>query len=301
MNETERQAGRVALGEVFGSGEYMTWASRVGNLIDARKLAAEFRGERKPSCGSLYGRGLQKLCRLFPPEVVVPSALSAVWRRDALYSVSLSSITGTIRAAARAHGFDTVYAHLLHTVYAEANERELLNVFRPEGWKVCGWGTYGQDTDPYQDGQSAARIVRRLELAGWKANGEAWAEGEFSWKTAAFLQGWKDAGGLGPLGWSVLSSDTDQFPRNFAYDVALSWPGADIDLQVYGASHPSYTVAAGLGMLARVPVPLDRTAITFEVTAAGMGPFEDYRTWMGPRRIWIGGNCIPATFDALAR
>ena len=64
--------GREGLGQVFGSQEYLTWASRVGNVIDARKLAAEYAGEQRPKCGSQYAQGLQKLCRENPP--VVPPA-----------------------------------------------------------------------------------------------------------------------------------------------------------------------------------------------------------------------------------
>jgi hypothetical protein len=66
------EQGREGLARVFGSSEYMQWASRVGNLVDARKLAAEFQGQRKPWCGSKYGQGLQILCRENPPVPVPP-------------------------------------------------------------------------------------------------------------------------------------------------------------------------------------------------------------------------------------
>jgi len=64
--------GREGLSRVFGSAEYMQWASRVGNLVDARKLAAEYQGQKKATCGSKYAQGLQILCRENPPVPVPP-------------------------------------------------------------------------------------------------------------------------------------------------------------------------------------------------------------------------------------
>jgi hypothetical protein len=49
------------------------------------------------------------------------------------------------------------------------------------------------------------------------------------------------------------------------------------------------------------PVPVPRTAMTFDVNGDGNGPFPDYRTWDGPRRLWNVGNATVQTFDALAR
>jgi hypothetical protein len=146
-------------------------------------------------------------------------------------------------------------------------------------------------------------LVKAHGLAGWKANGEAWAESQYAWKTASFIQGWVAGGAPCPLGWSVLSSDTANFAREYDYNSALSVAGADIDIQVYGATYPTYTVGAGLGMLAKVvpPVPVSRTAMTFDVNGDGNGPFPDYRSWAGPRRLWNVGNATVATFDALAR
>ena len=142
-------------------------------------------------------------------------------------------------------------------------------------------------------------------LLGWKANGEAWAESQYMWKTVGVHRG------MG-RGWRTVParagrccrSDTANFAREFDYQSALSVAGADIDLQVYGATYPTYTVGAGLGMLAQVkpsPVPVGRTTMTFDVNGTGTGPFPDYRTWAGPRRLWNVGNATVATFDALAR
>src|SRR6188472_534439 len=50
----------------------MTWASRVGNLVDARMLADEFQGQRKATFASKYAQGLQILCRENPPIPVPP-------------------------------------------------------------------------------------------------------------------------------------------------------------------------------------------------------------------------------------
>lgn len=298
--------GRDGLALVFGSAEYMTWASRVANLIDARKLASEFAGVPKNRCGSKYAQGLQILCRENPPASIPPppppSPLAEIWRRDALFTEGgLSNVSGTERAAALATGWTATYVQLLHTQYAEANEAEI-PVFTRAGFQVCGWGTFGQGSDPHQDGRDAAEICKRIPaLQGWKANGESWAEGDDSWKTEAFLNGWREGGAPVPLGWSVLSSDTANFARAFAYDVALAAPGADIDLQVYGADHSGYTVGAGLGMLSNTSVPVSRTTMSFSINGDGNGPFTDYKTWGGPRRLWRPDKATVATFQALVR
>jgi hypothetical protein len=236
-----------------------------------------------------------------PPEPLPGGELNALWKRDAVFTVALSSFAGDARAEAKAQGFSVVYVQLLHMASPEANNEGEIPVFVRDGWTVCGWGTYGQGSDPRQDGHDAAAIVKRLNLAGWKANGEAWAEGQDSWKTQAFLEGWNANDPGKPLGWSVLSSDTANFARPFAYGVALSEPGSDIDIQVYGSTYPTYTVGAGLGMLSKAGVPVSRTTMTFDVTAEGIGPFNDYRTWAGPRRVWTGDTARAFTFQQLAR
>lgn len=311
-------AGREGLTRIFGSPTYLTWASRLGNVIDARKLALEFQGTRRPTAGDPFARGLQILCRENPPlgpgpvpppdpdpdpDPPPPSAgvLDPLWKRDAVYTVALSSFSGTVRNEAKRQGYSAVYVQLLHPAAPDANNELEIPVFRKEGWVVCGWGTYGQGSDPEKDGRDAALLVKRLGLAGWKANGEAWAENEHSWKTEAFLIGWHAENPGKPLGWSVLSSDTANFARGYAYGVALSVPGADIDIQVYGSTHPTYTVGAGLGMLAKANVPVARTAMTFDVNAEGFGPFADYRTWQGPRRVWTGDVSRVGTFQQLSR
>lgn len=270
---------------------------------DKAKVVAESQGLRRPMPSALLARAAVKAYRLDPPVTPPPagSSLSAVWQQDAVFTTALSSFNGANRAAAFAHGWKVVYAQLLHAVNGAANEQEM-QVFLREGWTIVGWGTYGYDTDPYKDGLAAAAITRRLTaLRGWKANGEAWAEREHAWKTAEFLRGWKAGGATVPLGWSVLSSDTASFARAFDYPTALSVTGADIDIQAYGATWPTYTVAAGLGMLDRAQVPRDRVAISMDVIPGGKGPFGDYRTWPGPRRLWVGEWATPDTWKQLAR
>lgn len=271
---------------------------------DRAKVASEASGVRRPMPGALLARAAVRNYRLdiaqtpVPPD---PSPLASVWRQDAVFTTGLSSFNSTNRQTAYEHGWRVVYVQLLHSGNAAANEHEI-PVFLREGWTIVGWGTYGQNTDPYQDGLAAAAITRRLTmLRGWKANGEAWAEGEHAWKTAAFLKGWRDGGATVPLGWSVLSSDTSAYARNFDYPTALSVPGADIDIQAYGATDPGYTVGAGLGMLNKANVPRDRATVSMDVTRTGQGPFNDYRTWTGPRRIWTGGWATTSTWKQLAR
>lgn len=318
LTSADRAAVRKELARIFATKPYQTEAAKPGNKTDAFKVAEAFAGRKRPDCSSPYFLGFQRLALMAPAVVPTPppdppppdpppvSALDPLWRRDAVFCIGLSSFSGTKRVAAKVAGFTAVYVQLLHGTPGsyDLNVAEI-EVFRREGWIVAGWGTYGQGSDPETDGRRAAEIVRQLGLAGWKANGEAWAEDapgggpQNAWKTEAFLDGWRAGGSPAPLGWSVLSSDTANFARGFAYPVALSVPGADIDIQVYGSTVPTYTVAAGLGMLAKANVPVARTSMTFDVNAEGVGPFADYRTWGGPRRVWTGDAARPATFEAL--
>ena len=237
-----------------------------------------------------------------PPPPPPPGTLAAVWQLDAAFTEGgASNFAGPPRDHAYQLGWRAVYIQLLHTTYAAANELEI-PVFVKHGWIPVGWGTYGQDSNAYQDGLAAAEICTRLPaLKGWKANGELWAESENAWKTGEFLRGWREAGAPVPLGWSVLSSDTANFARSYDYPTALSVEGADIDIQVYGATYPTYTVGAGNGMLDKAAVPTGRRAMSFDVDNQGEGPFADYRTWTGPRRLWNATKATVSTFDQLVR
>jgi len=272
---------------------------------DKAKVTAAAGGVRKPSPSNrearvaweLYLRDTQ------PAPQPGPSPLAAIWQRDAIFtSGGLSNFAGATRDRAKATGWHVVYVQLANiAAYQDANEAEL-PAFLAQGWTLVGWGTYGQGTDPEEDGYDAAVTCKRLTvLRGWKANGEAWAEGRDIGKTAAFLKGWTAGGAPVPLGWSVLSSDTANYAREYDYRSALSVTGADVDVQVYGATHPGYTVGAANGMLDKAQVPRDRRAMTFDVNGTGGGPFTDYLTWPGPRRLWHPDTATVQTFDQLAR
>lgn len=301
------EIGRAHLQRIFDSIPYKTWAAVPTNATDAGKIAKAFAGKPYTTPGSKYAQGLAGLCKENPPAgLPIPptppaSDVAAVWKLDAvMVPGGLSNFNGAPRDEARAVGFQVVEAQLLHTAYATANEREMA-LAAWNGWIKVGWGTYGQDSDAQQDGRDAAALCRRLNLAGWKANGELWAEGAGIAKTQEFIRGWVEGGAPCPLGWSVLSSDTANFARPFDYGAALAVAGADVDIQVYGAAVPLYTVAAGLGMLQKARVPVSRTTMTFDCNGDGNGPFADYRTWTGPRRLYNQGDATVDTFRNLAR
>lgn len=303
------EIGRAALAQIFETQEYKAAAAKPGNLTDAQKVKREFGppAERRPSCANPYFRGFQLLCRENPPAgVPLPptppaSDVAAVFKRDAvMVAGGLSNFNSEPRAEALRLGWTVVEVQLLHTAYAQANEDEMrLPQWNP--WTKGGWGTYGQDSDAHQDGKAAAALCKRLNLAFWKANGELWAEGAGIAKTQEFVRGWVEGGAPCPLGWSVLSSDTANFARPFDYGAALAVAGADIDIQVYGAAVPTYTVAAGLGMLQKARVPVSRTTMTFDCNGDGNAPFADYRTWTGPRRLYTQGDATVDTFRGLVR
>ena len=304
--------GRAYLDQIFKSTWYKGWAATPINQTDASKIARKFAGTNTTQPSSSYAKGLWGLCALNPPSGIpvppppVPPTVAQVFRFDAAFTNGgLSNFSGAPRQRAWDTGWRAVYIQLMHINQAQidANIQEMART-QWHDWVKVGWSTYGQGTDPKADGEAAAALCHQLGLAGWKANGEAWAESQYMWKTSAFIEGWVAGGAPCPLGWSVLSSDTANFAREFDYQSALSVSGADIDCQVYGATYPTYTVGACLGMLSKVaptPVPVARTTMTFDVNGSGTGPFPDYRTWAGPRRLWNVGNATVATFDALAR
>lgn len=304
-------AGRASLTKIFRSKPYNDWAALPINKIDASKIAKKFVGVNTTRCASNYAQGIWELCAQNPPSGIpvppppVPSTVAAVWQMHAAFTNGgLSNFAGAVRQHAWDLGWRAVYVQLMHISQDQINAN-IVEMGLPQWnpWTKVGWSTYGQGSDPEHDGQAAAALCKQLGLAGWKANGEAWAEAQYAWKTSAFIKGWVEGGAPCPLGWSVLSSDTANFARAFDYNSALSVAGSDIDLQVYGATYATYTVGAGLGMLTKVvpPVPESRTTMTFDVNGDGNGPFPDYRTWAGPRRLWNVGNATVATFDALVR
>lgn len=274
---------------------------------DKGKVAAELRGERRPACSSLLGQQLVRLARLDPPAGTPPpipqSAIDPLWARDGVFVRSLSSFTGVLRDAAFAAGFRAIYVQLDHSADVPGNLNELQGIaggLRARGWKLAGWSTYGQGTDARADGQRHAGIKRSLGLDGWVANGESWAEDAGYPKTAAWLDGWKAAGGYGPLAISCLSSDNPNWARHFDYGSWLAIPGAAIMPQTYGASHPALTVTNAVSTMANGGVPRNRLNLTFDVIG-GAGPFGNYRTWPGPRSVYCGEDTTTATWGALRR
>lgn len=274
---------------------------------DKSKVEAELRGERRPYPSAGLAQDIVDLARMDPPAGTPPPipalAIDPLWARDGVFVRSLSSFHGTLRAAARVAGFSAIYVQLDHSADAPGNVRELGLIgasLRADGWKLAGWSTYGQGTDPNTDGHRHALIRRELDthLDGWVANGEAWAEDAGYGKTTAWLQGWRAGGGFGPIAVSCLSSDNPNFARAFDYPSWLAVPGSAVMPQVYGASHPAYTVTNAVSTMANGGVPRNRLALTFDVIG-GAGPFANYRTWTGPRSLWTGDDSTVETWRAL--
>lgn len=114
-------AGREGLSRIFGSAEYLTWASRLGNIVDARKLASEFGGVRKTTCGSRYAQGLQILCRDNPPDAPPPPPPPGIPAPFSGRGMVLLEPTGGVEdiAALRNAGF--TYA-LLNVAYTRGGD-----------------------------------------------------------------------------------------------------------------------------------------------------------------------------------
>jgi hypothetical protein len=287
---------RAALELLVASEVFLAWAK--ASPGDATKVRYEMAGVRRPRCSSKFGRAIQVLARQHPATPPVPSGSqpAAIWRQSGVFTRALSSFSGALRDPAKAAGFKWVAAHLDHTAYAGANEQEI-PVFQRDGWTVVGWATFGQGSDPYEDGRRHAGIVKRLGLPGWIANGEAWAENEQAWKSSAWWDGWSDAGGTGPVALSCLSSTTGEYARPFDFGPWVA-RGCMVMPQVYGATIPQYTVDAMKGSFSRSVVPPELLAPTFDLIA-GEGPFADYRTWKGPRSIWTGDDSKPSSWPRL--
>jgi hypothetical protein len=276
---------------------------------DRNKIDAEMKGERRPTAGSAYAQGLIRLARLDPPTVSAPppptSALDPMWQRDTVFVRSLSSFHGELRIAARNAGFTGIAVQLDHSDDVGGNVTELNligNELVGNGWKIFGWATGGQGVDPSIDGGRHATIRRQMDnwLDGWISNHESWSEGADSWKSKAWIDAWRKAGGFGPLAVSCLSSDNPNWARSFDYKSWLDIPGAAVMPQVYGASFPAYTVQNCLSTMTNGGVPRNRLNLTFDVIG-GAGPFADYRTWNGPRSIWTGDDSTVSTWLALHR
>lgn len=285
------------LSDELNSARYESWSRT--HAVDSSKVQNEARGTRRPLPRDGYARLLvEALRRAIPPlpDPLPETALDPIWAKDAVFTRSLSSFI--TRREALEVGFEMVYVQLDHSTEVERNIKELKLTEKELRGRVVGWGTYGQNTDSYSDGMNAGGRVAVLGLAGWVANGELWAEDikvgdnwvRNAYKTAAFLEGWNRYWGdrpRPPLSFSCLSSKTISYARGFDYKTALGVPGSAIDIQVYGAADPDYTVAAGFGMLQVAGVPRNRIAMTFNVIG-GRAQTQDILSWGGPRRIYCG-------------
>lgn len=298
------------MGELHDIAVLLTKTECYKKLNDAEKNKAEaaLRGDAAKWPSSYLAQAIVRLARLDPPNGTPPpipaSALDPLWSRDGVFVRSLSSFHGTLRDAARAAGFSCIYVQLDHSADVPGNRNEIAAIgptLVAQGWKLAGWSTYGQGTDAKADGMRHAAIKAGLPaLSGWVANGESWAEGADAGKTAEFLAGWVEGGGVGPLAVSCLSSDNPNWARAFDYRAWLNLPGVAVMPQVYGASFPAYTVTNGVSTMQNGGVPRNRLALTFDVIQ-GAGPFGDYRTWTGPRSVWTGDDSTVETWAALAR
>jgi hypothetical protein len=225
-------------------------------------------------------------------------SVAAPWRQSGVFTVSLSSFSGLQRQAAHDVGFRAVAVQLANAPWVSANMVELAKLrdeYRNRGWSIVGWGTFGQGTDPKQDGSTAARLVREFRLDGWVANGESWAEGSNAWKSAAFVDSWRASSvGTPPLMLSCLSSVTGVWPREMDFHPWIDYPGCAISPQVYSSSQPLYTLPAMRASFRQV-VPLTRVMPTLEVRNDKPVPTR-YMRWRGPRWLWTGDSTKPDQF-----
>lgn len=197
--------GREGLSKIFGSTEYMTWASRVGNVIDARKLASEFSGVRKNTCGAPYAQGLQTLCRENPPLVTVPLPTEIPAPFNGRGMVLLEPRGGTEDIAAlKAAGFTYVMLNLAYVSggdWSTHRSRCAQHGVEVVPWMTCRepqdsirieekadqWGSRAavhelEHAHQYTPAQLAQTIhdigrirVRAVMTLPWAQNGAGWA------------------------------------------------------------------------------------------------------------------------------
>jgi len=311
----------------MSSAPYKEWANYQSasgiypHRTDHNKLLKRLEGKPTTAPSSLLAQGLGGL--LYQPVEPPPApddpppgpgapvwppdkgTLSPLLAQDIVFTRSLSSFYGTLRAAARQKGWAGLAIQFDHAYYTDENKAELGRIrsrLVAEGWTIGGWSVYGYDNvDPYQDGLRHSRMAIDFDLKFWIANGEAWAESANIGKSNAWIDGWI-AGGSGggiPVAVSCLSSNTDGWAREFDYAAFIDrLPGSGVFPQVYGATYDSYTVHNALETLKRGKVPKNRVGLTFDVIN-GQGPFGDYVTWTGPRQLWTGDDSTVETFAGL--
>lgn len=114
--------GREGLGKIFGSNEYLKWASSPFHLIDARKLAAEFAGNPRPTCGDPFAQGLQILCRENPPVPTPPPGIPAPFNGRGMF---LLEPTGGVEDVSKLKAAGFTYA-LLNLAYVRGGSWDLV-------------------------------------------------------------------------------------------------------------------------------------------------------------------------------
>ena len=317
---------KVHVETVIRSQPYQEWAyyktasGARPHLTDHNKVMKRLAGDKTTEPSSNLAKGLARI--LYqpirqpdepppPPPDGTPKwpadsgYMHDVWKKDLVYVRTLSSFHGLLRQEARANGWPVIAVQADHAYYVEDNMRELAAIrgtLVSQGHIIVGWATYGQgQLSPFDEGRQHAEIAKRHFPDGWIGNGEAWAEGPDWWKTAAWIEGWLSNGGASiPVACSCLSSTTPDWAREFDYPSWLALPGSAIMPQVYGATITAYTVHNAIETLKRGRVPKNRVGLTFDVIE-GVGPFPDYKTWLGPRQLWTGDDSRSGTFAALAQ
>lgn len=214
--------------------------------------------------------------------------MPAVFQRY-VFAGTLSNFSGDERRLAWQQGYRTILVQLGDgTDVAARNEIELQNPgYRNEGWQIAGWGaTY---TDPEAGAQRAIAAVHRQGLVGYVTNWEVWGEGPNVLLPGRWLAEWNRGGAPVPLGLSCLSSENDQWARSFLYAPWVAH-GATIMPQVYGDDHPGYTVHNMRAVMKLGGVPEGLLAPTFGAVGPNTACYADYKTWPGPRGLWIAGQ-----------
>lgn len=202
--------GRDGLSRIFGSAEYLTWASRLPNLVDARKLAAEFQGERKTTCGSKYAQGLQILCRenppLAPPDNVVPAPFSGRGMTlleptggvEDMDAVKNAGFTYVLLNLAYAHGgtWDTVRQRCAargivvvpwRRVLSPVDSRQIEETAQQWGCSATAHNLESEAVTTYPPANLASYVAQNFPARSRAVITEPWAQNNAGW---AALRGW---------------------------------------------------------------------------------------------------------------
>ena len=233
---------------------------------DAYKIAEEFAGTRKPSCSSRYGQGFQTLCRENPPAgVPIPCrprerAGGDVAAGRRVHRLPLRTSRAPNGSPRRQPGSGKPCTSSSAHPYTEANDHEM-GLRRGRSGRRWGWGTYGQGSDPDQDGKDAAAIC--AAACRCAAGRQTVKHGRKARTRGRQSRSSKDGRRRGAVPVGLVGAELghrELRPQLRLQRALYRSSGADIDLQVYGATYPTFTVAAGLGMLTKAVPPVGRLA-----------------------------------------